>query len=193
MGRLIFDTDFESTRGINGTSIPPNLPASWYVEDVSYSSLSGTKNEYRSSFPYCVVMDRSTIHRPQYFSSPHNHSEKIKIRRWIERSIPSTVLYRDISYEYNAVWNPEEPSWQQKSYRVMHGYSGFMFEEESEATFFALTFAEMVCRSFSIKAPDDDNYPHYRNDAARFVNALNDAFGIDLSEEMEKVYGNSAN
>jgi hypothetical protein len=152
MGKLITLSDFHCSRDRR----IPVIDASWYFSDAYWS---GESNQYlfnwpSSDFPHAVHVHDDKLGR----GYGNSKKERVRIRKWIEWSIPDTVIIDTVENRYRKYYG-KDYEWD-RSYDVDNSWSRFSFENGESATMFALAFSELVStpQAWHPDRPEDEEY-----------------------------------
>ncbi len=110
----------------------------WFLQD-AYWQNEGNGKFCFNLYSDPVIKGRCAIHDDSFAGS---NELRIKIRQWISRMIPDTVIISEIDKSYR-VYYGESSSWEH-SHDRRNKFMVFHFEEESSAIMFKLAFGEHV-------------------------------------------------
>jgi hypothetical protein len=120
------------------------LAPSWYFED---AYLDHYNDHWRYAWPNPSFPYSTGIHSDRF-----KNKIGIEIRKWVEESVPGTVIHEYMNKSYRRYYSKDH-SWEH-SYEQSNWWRVFYFEDEHSATVFRLKFAEYI-QDVTDKHPTD--------------------------------------
>lgn len=106
--------------------------ASWYFKEAYYTNGNWYCDIEKESecWPYKIGIHQDDLER----------SHKIEIRKWVQESIPDTVIHATLDLSYQHQYGDR---WDQ-CYEISNYWTVFFFESESSALLFKMQFANLI-------------------------------------------------